>query len=217
MLRWISTFGGLPIMMGLSFVIRFTPTHAGTFIYHTHSSDPKQLADGLYGAIIVVAQGEKYDSEREALMVIGARDLGLFSARRITVNGSETFPEMQLQHGVTYRVRLVNIAPNLQSDVNLGSKESSMIWREVAKDRADVPSRLATPENAFVHIVSGETYDFELRPDTPGLYPWKLSTRSTTQNWPEKSQCARRTSITNCEFSPSSPDQFAFCAAQETK
>ena len=153
------------------FVVRFTPNRAGTFIYHTHTSDPKQLANGLYGAIIVLAPGEKYDPERETLMIIGARDLGLFSARRITVNGSETSPEMQLQHGVTYRVRVVNIAPNLESDVKLGSKDNPVIWREVAKDGADVPSRLATPENAFVHIVSGETYDFELRPDSPGVIP----------------------------------------------
>jgi FtsP/CotA-like multicopper oxidase with cupredoxin domain len=156
---------------GGSFVVRFTPNRAGTFIYHTHSPDPKQLADGLYGAIIVLAPGQKYDPEREMLMVIGARDLGFFTAKRITVNGSETFPEMQLQHGVTYRVRVINIAPNLESDVKLGSKENPVVWREIAKDGADVPSRLARSENAFVHIVSGEAYDFELRPDTPGVVP----------------------------------------------
>lgn len=48
---------------------------------------------------------------------------------------------------------------------------NSVTWREIAQDGVAVPARLAKPENAFVHIVSGETYDFELREDQPGQIP----------------------------------------------
>ena len=37
-----------------SFVVRFTPPRAGTFMYHTHLHDERQLPLGLYGPVIVV-------------------------------------------------------------------------------------------------------------------------------------------------------------------
>jgi multicopper oxidase len=158
------------IAPGTSFVARFTPARAGTFIYHEHGSDPWQLAQGVFGAIIVLNPGQKYDPQHEVLMVIGADNLG-FGPKLVTINGSDTFPEMSLQHGADYRVRVVNIAPSLEADITLGSSNNPLTWREIAKDGTQVPARLAKPENAFVHIVSGETYDFELRVDKPGEIP----------------------------------------------
>src|SRR6185295_10309206 len=35
---------------GKSFTVRFTPPRAGTFIYHTHLHDGRQLTSGMYGA-----------------------------------------------------------------------------------------------------------------------------------------------------------------------
>src|SRR4029453_8333283 len=34
-----------------SFVVRFTPPRSGTFMYHTHLHDHRQLTSGLYGAM----------------------------------------------------------------------------------------------------------------------------------------------------------------------
>ena len=42
---------------GGSFVVRFTPPRTGTFIYHTHLHDERQLPSGLYGPMIVVDAG----------------------------------------------------------------------------------------------------------------------------------------------------------------
>ena len=39
---------------GSSFVVRFTPPRTGTFMYHTHLHDRRQLTSGLYGAMLVV-------------------------------------------------------------------------------------------------------------------------------------------------------------------
>ena len=49
------------IEAGGRFVVRFTPPRAGTFIYHTHLHDHRQLSSGLYGAMIVIEPGETFD------------------------------------------------------------------------------------------------------------------------------------------------------------
>jgi FtsP/CotA-like multicopper oxidase with cupredoxin domain len=161
------------IQPGASFVARFTPNRAGTFIYHTHAADPIQLSGGVYGALIVLEPGESFDSEHDKLLVIGARDT-FFDAKRLTINGSEELSPMLFNRDAKYRLRVINMAPNLGADVLLGSKEHPATWREVAKDGADVPSRLTKPQDAVLHIVSGEAYDFEFQPDAPGEIPLQV-------------------------------------------
>jgi manganese oxidase len=161
------------IQPGASFVARFTPSRAGTFIYHTHAADPNQLSGGVYGGLIVLEPGESFDAEHDRLLVIGTRDT-FFDATRITVNGSEEFRPMVFIRGTSYRLRVINMAPNLAADVQLGSKEHPATWRPVAKDGANVPSRLAKPKDAALHIASGETYDFEFQPDVAGEIPLQI-------------------------------------------
>jgi manganese oxidase len=155
------------IQPGASFVARFTPNRAGTFIYHTHAADPSQLSGGVYGGLIVLDPGESYDAERDRILVIGARD-NEFLTTRITVNGSEEPSPMLFSRGVKYRLRVINMAPNLGANFQLGNNEHPVTWRAIAKDGANLPPRLVKPSDAFLHIVSGETYDFEFQPDTAG-------------------------------------------------
>lgn len=161
------------IQPGASFVARFTPNRAGTFIYHTHVADPNQLSGGVYGGLIVLEPGESFDAEHDKLLVIGSRDT-FFDAKRLTVNGSEGPSPMVFSRGAKYRLRVINMAPNLGADLLLGSKEHPATWRAVAKDGANVPSRLGKPEDAVLHIASGETYDFEFQPDAPGEIPLQV-------------------------------------------
>ena len=166
------------IQPGASFVARFTPNRAGTFIYHTHAADPNQLSGGVYGGLIVLEPGESFDAEHDRLLVIGTRDT-FFDAKRITINGSEAPNPMLFNRGTSYRLRLINMAPNLAANVQLGSKEHPATWRAVAKDGANVPSRLAKPGDALLHIASGETYDFEFQPNAPGEIPWQIENDDT--------------------------------------
>jgi manganese oxidase len=161
------------IAPGASFVARFTPVRAGTFIYHTHAADPNQLTGGIYGALIVLEPGQSFDQEHDKLLVIGTRDT-FFDAKRITINGMESPAPMTLAPGGTYRLRLINMAPNLLANFRLGTEEHPATWRAVAKDGADVPARLARPGNAVLEIASGETYDFEFHAEAPTEIPLEI-------------------------------------------
>ena len=158
---------------GGSFVARFTPSRAGTFIYHTHAADPTQLSGGVYGGLIVLEPGESYDPQHDRLLVIGSHD-PMFESAQLTLNGAEKPGPMALEQGTKYRLRLINMAPNLSANFQLGSKERPVKWLAVAKDGATVPARLAKSGDAFLHIASGETYDFEFQPDTPGEIPLQV-------------------------------------------
>lgn len=166
------------IAPGASFVARFTPVRAGTFIYHTHAADPNQLSGGIYGALIVLEPGQSFDPEHDKLLVIGARDT-FFDAKRITINGMESPAPMKLAPGGTYRLRLINMAPNLLANFRLGTEEHPATWRAVAKDGADVPVRLAKPGNAVLEIASGETYDFEFHAGVPTEIPLEIQNEFT--------------------------------------
>ncbi len=47
---------------GDSFVARLTLPRAGTFMYHTHMNDLEQLTSGVYGPIIVLERGRRFDA-----------------------------------------------------------------------------------------------------------------------------------------------------------
>ena len=152
------------VAAGSSFAARFTPNRAGTFIYHTHAADADQLSGGIYGALIVLEPGEKYDPEHDRILVVGARESGFFP-KRLTLNGSEQPDPLLLKHGEKYRLRLINIAPDLAADLRLGSKEHPATWRALSKDGAILPQRLAKSSDAALHFDSGEVYDFEFQSD----------------------------------------------------
>jgi FtsP/CotA-like multicopper oxidase with cupredoxin domain len=161
------------IAPGQSFTARFTPNRAGTFIYHTHAADPGQLSGGIYGPLIVLEPGESYDAEHDRLVFVGTRDDG-FYAERITVNGTEHPSPVTLQKGAKYRLRIVNMAPDLAANLRLGSAAQPMQWRALAKDGAALPPPLMIKGDAVLHLASGEAYDFELEPQAAGEFPMQV-------------------------------------------
>ena len=56
---------------GDRFIVRITPPRAGTFIYHTHLHDYRQLSSGLYGPLIVIEPGETFDPATDHVIVLG--------------------------------------------------------------------------------------------------------------------------------------------------
>ncbi|HSJ13956.1 MAG TPA: multicopper oxidase domain-containing protein [Longimicrobiales bacterium] len=155
---------------GDSFTARLTLPRAGTFIYHTHLNDIEQLTAGLYGAIIVLEPGERFDPARDHLIVIGWDGRDDEAGPPILVNGGLAPEPVETRVGATHRVRVVNIGPAAKPLVALRQDTTLLIWRPRAKDGADLPIAARFEQPASVRAAVGETYDFEFTFRTPGEY-----------------------------------------------
>src|SRR5262249_27580733 len=95
-----------PIDPGQSFVARFTPPRAGTFIYHTHWHNFLQLTGGLYGPLIVLRPEQTFDPETDIPVVISLG--GAFDVKSpVLLNGSTQPEPLRMKAGVKYRMRLI--------------------------------------------------------------------------------------------------------------
>ncbi|HUF47744.1 MAG TPA: multicopper oxidase domain-containing protein [Vicinamibacterales bacterium] len=153
---------------GTTFTARFTPSRAGTFIYHTHWHDPGQLTGGVYGPLIVVEPGETFDPVTDHVVVLGLdgpyRDL---PDEPFAVNGQRPPEPMVLTAGVTHRFRFINItADNVALTVQLASRFDPVRWSLVGKDGAETPAAQRAPKPARQLVSVGETYDFEVTAET---------------------------------------------------
>ncbi len=154
------------IQPGDSFVARLTLPRAGTFIYHTHMNDIEQLTSGLYGGIVVLEPGQRFDPRRDHVFVAGW-DGG--AGVHLLVNGDSLPRPLALQAGVAHRLRLVNIGAAGQFPFALYRDSSLVEWRRVARDGADLPAALAGTVPAREWLDVGETRDVEFRAG-PGDY-----------------------------------------------
>lgn len=157
-----------PIPPGGTFVARMTPPRAGTFIYHTHWHDAGQLTGGLYGPLIVMEPGQKFDPEVDKIFIIG-RSGPDESKNPQLLNGRSQPGPLTLKAGTRYRFRFINIGTN-DSDtwVSLLNDSKFVQWRALAKDGWTLPDAQATSRRARQGITVGETYDFEFVPERRG-------------------------------------------------
>ena len=157
-----------PVAPGGTFTARMTPPRAGTFIYHTHWHDLTQLTGGLYGPLIVVPPGQKFDPETDKIFIISRGTL-TDEGPPLLVNGREQPRPVMLHKGHKYRFRLINITPNdVDGIVTLKDGDKILKWRLLAKDGQDVPPAQAVVKEAKQPIGVGETYDFEFQPEATG-------------------------------------------------
>jgi len=157
-----------PILPGGTFVAKFAPPQAGTFIYHTHWHDLDQLTKGLYGPLIVLPRGQAFDPETDKIVLISV-DGPKEDADDILVNGTKAPEPMLLRAGTTYRFRLINItADNPSITVSLRSGDTPLMWRAIAKDGADLPESQRRIAMAVQRVSVGETYDFEFTRERAG-------------------------------------------------
>jgi manganese oxidase len=157
-----------PIAPNDSFVARLTLPRAGTFMYHTHLGDLVQLTSGMYGAIVVMEPGQRYDPRTDHVYVFGWD--GPHEPAQMLVNGDSVLAPKELAAGVKHRLRFVNIGPAPYVRVTLMRDTSLVRWRAVAKDGADLAPGQATERPAVVMLNVGETYDFEFDAREPGEY-----------------------------------------------
>jgi FtsP/CotA-like multicopper oxidase with cupredoxin domain len=159
-------------------VVRFTPPRAGTFIYHTHLHDNRQLTSGLYGAMLVLEPGEVFDKSFDHVFVLGRGGPALDAP---TVINGQSAPQVVWTAGTRHRVRLINITPNDILNVSLRTTEP-VTWRPLAKDGAVLPAERSVKGPAIQVIAVGETYDFEYEAP-PGRHSLWLEVRSSGGKW----------------------------------
>ena len=153
---------------GGSFVARMTPPRAGTFIYHSHAHDVTQLTNGVYGPLIVLEPGQKYEPEHDKTFMFGLAKYSPLPTMMLINGVPEPYP-MKLQVGTPYRFRLINMTDNLSDlGVRLIRNDAPVQWKIIAKDGADLPAVQLKTSTASMTITVGETYDVEYQADQPG-------------------------------------------------
>ena len=153
---------------GQSFNARLTQPRTGTFIYHTHLNDIEQLTSGLYGAMVVLEPGQRFDPQRDHVYV-GGWDGDGETAMPFVVNGDSTGPPRTLAAGVPHRFRFVNIGPAQRFVFEIRRAGALVQWRAFAKDGADLPPGQAQLVPSARRLGVGETFDAIFTPE-PGEY-----------------------------------------------
>ena len=163
------------IAPGDSFVARLTLPRAGTFIYHTHLNDIAQVTSGLYGPIVVLEPGQRYDPETDHVMLLSWS--GEHEPPKFLINGDSATRTLKFKSGLKHRLRFINISPAGAPPVWLVRDSIPERWRAVAKDGADLPPARAMVGPAVVRANVGETYDVEWQPPAPGEYGLRTGPR----------------------------------------
>jgi FtsP/CotA-like multicopper oxidase with cupredoxin domain len=156
-----------------SFTVRMTPPRAGTFMYHVHSEPGHQLAQGLYGAFLVLEPGQAWDREADRLFLLGSLGDGMDPPA--AVNGRLEPDPVALPAGRTVRLRFMHISPDDDKRVQPLEEDEPVTWRHIAKDGADLPRALSRELPADLRIHVGETYDFLWTPEA-GDYTLRIVT-----------------------------------------
>ncbi len=173
-----------PIAPGDSFVATFTPPRAGTFIYHAHANELVQLAQGLYGALLVMEPGERPDPRREATVIVSLDGPSQANAGG-WVNGSPTPAPIVVPPGRPFKLRLISINADARVHFRLLHDSTLQSWRPVAVDGADLPPGQAVPrpadwltgpgmtQDVMVELQRGERLDLEVSAPHAAA-PWTI-------------------------------------------
>lgn len=154
------------ILPGDSFTMRITPPRAGTFMYHTHVHDIRQQSAGLYGAFVILEEGQAWDPETDLTFMLSTDsdyDMSLL------LNGTRELAPLTLRAGTPYRLRFMNITLfNAGARVRLVRDGFPVRWTPLAKDGFDLRDDQRRPAFADQVVSVGETYDFEFRSPKAG-------------------------------------------------
>jgi FtsP/CotA-like multicopper oxidase with cupredoxin domain len=161
-----------PIAPHDSLTVRWTPPRAGSFMYHSHFSEAQQMGSGLYGPIIVVEPGQKFDPETDRVLFFGTAGTGtnpVFGPFPNFVMNGKTQPDaMNLKVGTRYRFRLFNLAGDTPLAVAVNAGDKPITWRAAAKDGYPLPPSQSIDKPATLMFDPGEIYDFVYTPKSAG-------------------------------------------------
>lgn len=175
-----------PVQPGQSFVYEFTASHPGTFMYHSHVDDMKQVGKGLRGAFIIdpndPSSETKYDHDYTMLLSgFHLQDSMEGDEDYFTMNGRSypDTPPIVVKKGETVRLRLINIDPTEWHTMHL----HGMDFQVIAKDGHS--SNNSQKMNTLA-IGPGETYDFAFSADAIGTWMFHCHVLDHTMNAGDK-------------------------------
>jgi FtsP/CotA-like multicopper oxidase with cupredoxin domain len=154
-----------------SYTVHFTPPRAGTFMYHSHFNEFRQITSGLYAPIVVLEPGQTFDPETDRILlfsdggptenvIAGPFPPGL-------LNGQAKPGPIELRAGEpTGSGDRHQWRPSQFLAITQGA--TPIAWRALAKDGADLPQNQAVMRPARMVFDPGEIYDFEYTPAAPG-------------------------------------------------
>ena len=157
----------LSIEPGDSFTAHLTLPRAGTFMYHTHMNDLEQLTSGLYGPIVVLEPGQRFDPATDHVFIAGWD--GTADPPHLLINGDSLPAPLLLRAGIAHRLRFISIGAATRPAFSIRQDTTLVSWRALAKDGADLPRSQATSRPSVQTIDVGEAFDFEWIP-RPGEY-----------------------------------------------
>jgi FtsP/CotA-like multicopper oxidase with cupredoxin domain len=171
-----------------SLTVRWTPPRTGSYMYHSHFREAQQMGSGLYGPIIVVEPGQRFDPETDKVLFFGSagrQENPVFGPTPAFLMNGKAQPEaMDLKAGTRYRFRLFNLAGDSPMTVSIDAGDAPVQWRAVAKDGYPLPASQATERPATLTFDPGEIYDFELTPSAAGELSLKFGLPPVILNSP---------------------------------
>jgi FtsP/CotA-like multicopper oxidase with cupredoxin domain len=163
-----------PIEPGASFIARFAPPDAGTFMYHAHMDDGWQLGSGLVGPLIVMPPGQSFDPTTDHIVMI-SESYEEAGSPFVAIGGLLKPPPMTMTAGVPQRLRFGDLTLAGQDFVVSLIDEGRVVrWTPIAKDGRDLPPALRREEVATHAMTIGETRDFRFIPSHPGRLDLKV-------------------------------------------
>ena len=174
------------IQPGGKFTYKLTLMRPGTYIYHSHFDDVKQIASGLYGPMIVMGEGQTYDPKTDHYYIVGWKTSDSSSPKDMLLNGKTQQPTIQVQTGETHRLRLINILTFGIIRIRILKDGVPFLIKSIAKDGTDFPlaQQIFLKESAA--FGNGETADFEFKPTEAGTYDLKVIRGNGIYSWTQK-------------------------------
>lgn len=185
------------IKPGQTFRYEFLASHAGTFMYHSHSHARaiEQIDAGLYGMFVIDPQNPRghLKSDREFLMMLSAWNIieggghagmagghgggaGGMQYNYFTING-RAYPdaaEWAVKRGDVVRVRIANVS-NLIHPMHLHGHDFVVLAKDGEPLKA--PQTMNT-----VNVAPGETYDIAFVANNPGAWMFHCHELHHTMN-----------------------------------
>ena len=160
---------------GESFTYKLSTMRAGTFVYHSHLDDVKQLTQGLYGPMIVIGENEVYHPELDHFYMMGWKTAFPGKPEDLDLNGWQEVPDQEAKLGETHRLRVINIAPAGNGWVRMTKDDKIVAIKAIAKDGADLPLPQQHEVDVSPRLFVGETADYSFTPTEPGVYTFKVN------------------------------------------